>query len=334
MLLSRKAYEILIGPHTPITCKEPGFPKDIVFTTSECGTCKHYKDAKSFIVVFPETSTEYGFLLYAFWGGQMSNFVKLNAVKIHCTDKTPENEIIDSINNADLGCGEQRFKLACAALHIDPKDDSLNEQNLGVFKAICNASEPKKAKAATFKLKDFNAEKWDKESRAAMQWVQMAKLRDPEVRDFLLKLAQIAKDHNILASHVFFAEATAATPAIGDKKAIPADIIWGTGVGLEDLLPLIVKESNSPRLWLSLAGMSQKVPLYPGTNFLGLAINSAFAHLCGRDFEGLAESMEEFIARVKVDGFSYFKYTPHSTSEEPEPKRARSDSPIARTLSA
>ena len=70
----------------------------------------------------------------------MSNFVKLNAVKIHCTDKTPENEIIDSINNADLGCGEQRFKLACAALHIDPKDDSLNEQNLGVFKAICNAS--------------------------------------------------------------------------------------------------------------------------------------------------------------------------------------------------
>ena len=46
--------------------------------------------------------------------------------------------------------------------------------------------------------------------------------------------------------------------------------------------------------------------------------------------------MEEFIARVKVDCFSYFKYTPHSSdsTEEAEPKRARSDSPIARTLSA
>ena len=315
MFLSRKAYEILIGPHAPILCKDPGFPKDIVFISSECGAYKYYKDDKCFILLKLTTSVKLGFMLYAFYGGQMSNFAKLNAVKIHCTDesKTPlEIEIIDNINNADLGCGEQRFKLACAALHIHPKDSVY--ENLEVFEAICNASEPKKAKSATFQLKDFNAEKWDRKSRAAMKWVQMTKLRDPTVRDFLLKLAQIAKDHDILADQVFSVEATKTTPADGDKKEVPADIIWGSGVGVEELLLLVLKEGDCSTLF-NLAG--DKSPLYPGTNYLGLAINDAFRELCGDNFEGLDESMEKFIARIR-DGFNYFKYIP---SDEPEAKR-------------
>ena len=306
MLLSRQAFELIVTPHDPMECKPPNFP-EIVLILSECGTYKYYKDEKFFIVVFLETSTRYGMVVIGFYRGNLSNFSKIG--------------VVYNINGKDVvfHCGEQAFKAACAVAHLNPKDDSLNVKNLEVLKAVLNAPEPRKAKSATFKLEGFDAKMWDVASPEVMYWVQLLKFKDPEFRSFMLKIAQIAKDNGVDADHVFFAEAS------GEE-----DRIWGTGPGanVEELFGMVCKEGNSTKLYNNLVDpRKRREPVdlvFVGSNGLGKAIDQAFRDLAGENFQGLSESMDEFIARVdEFGGFSFFEYD--AATEEPEAKRSRSD---------
>ena len=135
----------------------------------------------------------------------------------------------------------------------------------------------------------------------------------------MLKIAQIAKDNGVDADHVFFAEAS------GEE-----DRIWGTGPGanVEELFGMVCKEGNSTKLYNNLVDpRKRREPVdlvFVGSNGLGKAIDQAFRDLAGENFQGLSESMDEFIARVdEFGGFSFFEYD--AATEEPEAKRSRSD---------
>lgn len=306
MLLSRQAFELIVTPHDPMQCKPPNFP-EIVLTLSDCGTYKYYKDEKFFIVVFLETSTRYGMVVIGFYRGNLSNFSKIG--------------VVYNINGKDVvfHCGEQAFKAACAVAHLNPKDDSLNVKNLEVLKAVLNAPEPKKAKSATFKLEGFDSKMWDVASPEVMYWVQLLKFKDPEFRAFMLEIAQIAKDNGIDADHVFFTEAS------GEE-----DRVWGTGPGanVDELFGIVCKEGNSIKLYNNLVDPKKRREpadlLFVGFNGLGKAIDMAFRDLSGDKFQGLLETMDEFIARVNAfGGFDFFEYD--ATLEEPEAKRSRSN---------
>ena len=343
MFLSTKAYNLLVTSSNVTVCKEPGFAdlETIEFTPFDGG--KYYSDERCFIVVFSATPTTDALMVHSFYRTGLSNFSKIDEVAISCRDPklTPQQlEILDKINNVKLGCNEKRYKLACTAFHLNPKDDSLNEANLNVFEAVLNAAEPKKAKFATHKLANFN-KAWDlpENARDAMDWAQMNRIRDPKTHKFYMGLAKLAWSHNIRRENVFFAEATAdvsaveGTPATTDAPAIEAtkgekaDRIWGTGVGIEPLLASFLKEGNTIPLVKTLRGdkkLGEFTPLYDGKNGLGLSIQVAFGCFCGNDYECIQEEMLETIDRIQeYDGFSFFKYEPEtSDSEEPEAKRS------------
>lgn len=356
MFLSAKAYELLIASKNATVCRDPCFidPSTIAFTSFSGG--KYYKDEKRFIIVLPKTATCPAALLNGFYRTDLSNFSKTDEVEIHCKNPslTPKQvEIIDKINNAKYGCGEKRFKLACAAFHLKP-DDDLNENNLKVVSAILDAAEPIKAKLATFKLENFNKD-WDKVARGAMDWAQMNRLRDPPTYKYLLSLAQIAKDHDVEPKDFFCCEATQDTPATDAvpatadspaktaRKAQKADTIWGTGIGLEDLFEAIVMEGNTEVLHKTMSGYKRSAgdtfypilttrgykkvgdtfyPIFEGKNGLGLSIKSAFERLCGVNYECLSEEHCEAINRIQaLDGFDFLKYEPEDVVE-PEAKRS------------
>ena len=340
MLLSTKAYELLISSQNATECRDPCFvdPATIAFTSMVGG--EYYKDEKRFIIVLSKTATCPAVLLNGFYRTDLSNFSKTDEVEIHCTNPslTPKQvEIIDKINNAKYGCGEKRFKLACAAFHLKP-DDDLNENNLKVVSAILNAAEPVDAKTATFKLENFNKD-WDLVARKAMDWAQMNRLRDPLTHKYFLTLAQIAKDHDIKPEDCFFFEATQDTPATDAvpatadspakkaRKAQKADLIWGTGIGIDDLLNSIVMEGNTEVLHKTVSGYKklfdeEYTPLYKGKNGLGLSIKGAFERLCGVHYECLFEEQWETINRIQAfDGFDFLKYEP-ADAAEPAAKRS------------
>ena len=338
MFLSTKAYELLIASRNATVCKDPCFidPSTIAFTSFSGG--KYYKDEKRFIIVLSKTATCPAALLNGFYRTDLSNFSKTDEVEIHCKNPslTPKQvEIIDKINNAKYGCGEKRFKLACAAFHLKP-DDDLNENNLKVVSAILDAAEPAKAKAATFKLENFNKD-WDQVARGAMDWAQMNRLRDPPTYKYLLSLAQIAKDHDVEPKDFFCCEATQDTPATDAvpatadspakeaRKAQKADRIWGTGIGLDGLFEAIVTEGNTEVLHKTMSGYKRSAgdtfyPIFEGKNGLGLSIKSTFERLCGVHYECRFEEQWETINRIQaLDGFDFLKYEP---DVEPQAKRS------------
>lgn len=328
MFLSTKAFQLLTASKNRTVCKSAGFVdlSKVAFTHFEGG--KYYTNEKTYIVILFKTPTAPARMLNGFYRTNLSNFAGIDEVEIHCRNPkltSEQIEIIDKINNVKLGCSEKRFKLACAVFHLKT-DDSLNEANLKVFEAILEAPEPAKAKFAVFKLENFNKD-WDlpQNARRSMDYATMNRLRDEETRNYLLRLAKLARDHDIKSSDVHFAEATQDEPAIPDtpatdspaikgKKAQKADRIWGTGVGIDDLLKAIKEEGNTERLYKTVCGYKKMageeyIPLYDGKNGLGLSLEQAFGYLCGNDYECRLEGMEEFIYRIQAfDGFDFFKY--------------------------
>jgi hypothetical protein len=318
MILSRQAFELLVTPHGPMQCKPPNFP-EIVFTTSDCGKYKYFKTEKFFIVVFFATSTRDAMIVSGFYRGLFSNFSDCKFVcKIGGQDVT-------------LYCGEQAFKVACAVFHLSPNtirvtsdplvDDSADEQNLKVLKAILDAPEPKDAKRAVYGangLANFNSRGWDEISPQVMYLVQLLKFKNEVFRDFGLKIARIAKEEKVKPENIFVTEAAGSD-----------DRIWGTGPGanVDELFDMVCKEGNSTKLYNNLVDPKKsREPedvVFVGFNGLGKAIEKALCDLIGTDFEGLNETMEEFIARIdEFNGFEIFEYD----AEQPEAKRSRSAS--------
>lgn len=329
MFLSTKAYELLLASKNNTVCRKAKFVdlNTIAFTHFEGG--KFYKDDRSYIVILFKTATSPARMLKGFYRSNLSNFSETNEVEIHCKNPnlTAEQiEVIDKINNTKFGCCEKRYKLACAAFHLKT-DDSLNEANLKVFQAVLDALEPAQAKSATFKLEDFNSE-WDlpQNARKAMDSATLNRLRDEATYKYMHRLAKLAMDHDIKSSDVHFAEATQDIPAVPDtpatddsppikgKRAQRADRIWGTGVGINELLEAIKEEGNTDRLYKTVSGYKKMAgedytPLYDGKNGLGLSLERAFGYLCGTNYECKFEEMWEFINRIQAfDGFDFFKY--------------------------
>ncbi len=313
MLLTRSAFELLIAPHDPMTCKQPNFP-EITLTTSECGKFKFFKQEKFFIVIFIN-----GTMVVGFFGGNISNFSNI--------------DVVYNINGKDvvIECGEKAFKASCAVAHLNHDDDSLNENVLEVLKAVLNAPEPKKAKSATSKLEKFDTEMWDEKSPEVMYKVQLLKFKDPKFRAFMLSLAQLAKDNGVDVDRCFFTEASGEL----DGK-------WGTGPGanVEELFSTICKEGDTAKLLDNLMDPKKRRnpedSIFVGSNGLGKAVDKAFRDLVGKDFQSLSETAEEFAARIeKFGGFELFEY--NAASEEPMFKRIckgpeadiKSDSPVA-----
>jgi predicted NAD-dependent protein-ADP-ribosyltransferase YbiA (DUF1768 family) len=333
MILPRQAFELLVTPHGPMKCKSPNFPS-IKFIVSECGKYKHFKCEKFFIVVFHATSTRNAMMVSGFYQGLFSNFSDCRVVcKIGGQDVT-------------FDCGEQAFKAACAVFHLSPNtiratsdplvDESADEQNLKVLKAILDAPEPKHAKRAVYGangLANFNSKSWDEVSPQVMYWVQLLKFKNAAFRDFGLEIARIAKEEGVKPENIFVTEAAGSD-----------DRIWGTGPGanVSELFEMVCKEGNSVKLYNNLVDpRKSREPedvVFVGFNGLGKAIEHALCDLIGENFEGLDETMEQFIARVdEFNGFELFEYD----LDQPEAKRSRStpssdeaEPTIQRTFSA
>ncbi len=285
-----------------MVCRDPDFP-EIVFTTSDCGKFKYYKDEKFFIIVFLATSVHHGLVLIGFYRGSLSNFSSTN---VSCN--------INGTNVA-IYCGEQAFKAACVVVHFNNNDASYEDMNLDVLKVILNGSKPTDAKFAPKKLTAFDSGLWDQASPDAMYKVQLLKFTDPDFRAFLLKIAQIAKDHDVDAEHCFFAEAAGAE-----------DRIWGTGPGanMDELFSNVCKEGNTIKLFNNLSDPKKRREpedcIFVGLNGLGKAIDKAFRDFVGKDFECFSESTEQFVSRVRASGgFDLFEY--NASSVEPAQKR-------------
>lgn len=312
MLLSRQAFELLLAPRGPMKCKSPGFP-EIVLTLSECGTYKYFKCEKFFTVVFLETCTRDPMMVSGFRHGLLSNFSDCRFV---C--------MIDG-KEVVFDCGEKAFKAACAIFHLSPNsqmDGSSNEKNLKVLEKVLNAETPKDVKNAVYGpdgIEGFRSKEWDDVSPDVMYQVQLLKFKNVDFRDFGLKLAQIAKDHGVKPNMLFITEAVG-----GDN---PTDRIWGTGPGadIDELFELICKEGNSVKLYKNLADPKKtraaEDAVFVGFNCLGKAIEKALQDLIGIDFQGLSETMEEFVTRINLfNGFDLFEVA----MGEPEAKRSRS----------
>jgi predicted NAD-dependent protein-ADP-ribosyltransferase YbiA (DUF1768 family) len=305
MLLSHQAFELITSPHGPMNTKSPNFP-DIVFVVSDCGTYKYFKNEKFFVIVFLATRTRKALMLVGFYRSTFSNFSGIN--------------VVYNINGKDVifDCGEQAFKAVCAIAHLQSKSEPVVEHNLKVLKSILDASEPKGAKQAAYKIQEFDQKMWDGVSPEVMYWVQLLKFKDAEFRNYGLKIAQIAKDNGVEMDNIFFAEA-----------AGKDDRLWGTGPGanVDELFDIVCKEGNTAKLYNNLADpRKSREPedvLFVGFNGLGKAIEQAFDDLLGENFQGLTETMEEFVKRIDaIGGFDFFKFE----TGEPAAKRSRSAS--------
>jgi predicted NAD-dependent protein-ADP-ribosyltransferase YbiA (DUF1768 family) len=283
----------------------PNIP-EIVLTLSECGTYKYFKNEKFFIIVFLATSTRKALTVTGFYQSTFSNF---SGVKLAY-----------NINGKDaiFDCGEQAFKAVCAIAHLRSKAAPTTENNLKVLKDILDASEPKEAKKAGYRIQEFDQKMWDDISPEVMYWVQLLKFKDIEFRNFGLRIAQIAKDEDVELENIFFVEA-----------AGKDDRIWGTGPGanVDEFFEIACKEGNTEKLYNNLLDPKKRREpedvLFVGFNGLGKAIERALCDLIGEDFHGLSESMEEFVNRINaVGGFDFFELE----SVEPETKRFRSAS--------
>ena len=305
-----------------MTCKTPKFP-EIVLEEYERGI-KCFKNEKLYLIAFPESKHSPAMLQYGFYGGDMSNFSGIDAVGVYCDDK-----IRQTLLNLRFDCGEQYFKLMCALLHVDATG-----KNLEVVDAVLDAVEPKKAKFATFKIKDFDREDWDEVSPDAMYFTQMHKMRCPTIRNRMIEVARIAKGHGVLPMHVFFTEntteelgiaavpATETTPAIEGKKGQKADLIWGIGKGVDEFFKIATAEGNVGHLHESLADPENRRGrtnrLFAGKNGLGVAIDQAFLQVVGTNYEFVDETMDEFVRRIMaVKGFDYLQYAPDAPVDAP-----------------
>ena len=325
MFLPANAFKLITAARDNVMdTKAPDFPK---IELIDCGNFKYFKSGKLLVIVFPETSpgAKDGFIVYAFFKRDFSNFSTVKAIAIACDNKRRE-----LLLNARLDCGEHYFKVAASVLFVDPETG----KNLDVLQAVLDAKTPAEAKSAPYKLKDFNKALWDEASLGAMKAAQMYKVRDPIYRNRYLEVAQIARDNGVLPANVFFAEATEVTPAVPAtettkaKPEYPADAIWGTAVGVDRLFE-VLKEGASPELrkyfedpiatsksddCISIDGVRL------GQNRLGVAMKEAFLAVTS-DFDGLYETMEEFLeSGDRMGFFDYFTY-----SEEPDAKRSRSE---------
>jgi hypothetical protein len=305
-----------------VDCKPPNF-LHLEFKPSSCGAFKYLLSDKLFVIVFPETKTgaKDGFMLYAFFKRDFSNFSAVKAKGVVCDDRMRQ-----ALLNVRFDCGEQLFKMLCAILHVDA--DTGN--NLNIMQDVFDAKEPKHAKKATGSIKGFDKRKWDEMSLTAMTAVRMYMNRDPVYYNRNVEIARIAKDHGVMPDNVFFMEATEITPATEDKPEYPADNIWGSAVGVKRLSEYIISENGGKTaaflqyladpIRVSKTGSITLDGVRLGQNRLGVAMKEAFTALVGKDFEHLDEGMDSFILRCMDD------YRFDCIVMEPEPKRARSGS--------
>ncbi len=135
---------------------------------------------------------------------------------------------------------------------------------------------------------------------------QFYKLRDPTYRDRFLEVARIAKEHKVEPRHVYFIEATEATPATDSKPEYPADRIWGSGVGVSRMYEEIAANGITEHLrdYLSDPIRNSKFDntmtidgVKLGSNKLGESMKVVFEALVGRDSKFLDEVMEKFMQR-------------------------------------
>lgn len=311
-VLSQNASKLFLASRAKyMTCKTPDFP-NLEFKLSSCGTFKYFLSDKLYVVVFPETSAgaNDGFMLYAFFKRDFSNFSGVNASGVVCEDK-----IRESLLNVRFDCGEQFFKMMCAILHVD----ATNDENLNVMWDVFNAEEPSKAKRATGSIKGFNKSKWDEVSLAAMTSARMYMNRDPVYRNRNLDIARIAKENGVAVENVLMMEATEITPAVEGvpatettpeikaKPEYPADNIWGSAVGVKRLSEYISEHGKSEALLKYLVDPISASKLEDciaidgvrlGQNRLGVAMMDAFKATVGSNYEFMDEDMDAFINRA------------------------------------
>ena len=345
--LSKNACKLFLAPRDKyMECKTPDFPK-LDFKLSSCGTYKYFLSDKLYVVVFPESApgANDGFMLYAFFKRDFSNFSGVKATGVVCDDKLRQ-----ALLNVRFDCGEQFFKMMCAILHVDPDTD----ENLNIMADVFNADEPSVAKKATNSIKGFNKRKWDNVSLSAMTAARMYMNRDSVYRNRNLEIARIAKENGVRVEKVFMMEATEITPAVEGvpatettpeikaKPEYPADNVWGSAVGVKRLSEYVAEHGKSETLLRYLAdpiGCSKLDDCISidgvrlGQNRLGVAMMFAFKETVGENYEYMDEDMDAFITRCLGNGnFEYlevskdFDAAEFSDSAEPEAKRSRTGS--------
>lgn len=327
MILYPLAFDRIVAPRSAtMDCKPPCF-ESIVFQDSKSSNgqdCKVFKTDRLFVIVYPKTESAPGLLLYGFYRKDFSNFSAVSRHPLKCSDPARQKAL-----NADFACGEQLFKAMCAALFVDDSG-----ANIEVLDKVLEADTPAAAKKATYGIKGFNTVEWDAVSRDVMFAAQMYKLRDVQHFERMAAIYRIAKEYGVEASRCYFFEATEDEPAVPEvpaterapavpaKPARPADKIWGTGKGIGAMFEDIMAEGNTERLRAFLdvndeGAMDYR--LYPGSNYLGAALQKALACV----MQGPAEETHaDFILRVHdANGFDFFE-----CRADPPAKRHCSDS--------
>ena len=334
MLLTEAAFNILTSDCNPpmVKINESDFPKGIVFSKSECGTQLYYLgDYIAILILLPiEGVRSEGSLHYMFYRRCDSNFSAIHGAPITINGK-PVSKI---------HCGEQLFKAGCVLLHMqeDPAEDvdavaddyeARTANRLAVLSHVMGAASPADCKGATGALKPFYADLWDKASFDVMTEVQYWKATDSENHAFKQFLGSLCKDHGIPFTNVGIYEAT-----VPDDKG-RVDRIWGTGVGVADMLAVIREQPDL--YWFSPDGgeVSTGARPFAGKNLLGRALQLAFKRVVGDAGEHLGESVEAYIARVGTESplFVYLPVWERTVSAGSSPLPERSGSKCARTLS-
>jgi len=161
-------------------------------------------------------------------------------------------------------CGEAMFKCACAAFAKDWE----------VFTRVFTSATPLEAKMATKKIKDFDKEGWDAISYQVMLEVQRWKACDVEIFNSLQLIHELSLKSRVKTENVIFMEATS------------KDALWGTGIDVQDIAP-IIESSNTDDI---LSGSIYA----PSENRLGIALTSIFQEVAGK-------SHEDFLSEVSMN---------------------------------
>lgn len=168
------------------------------FFVSKCATLAVVVDVKE------------GLAGILFYKGFFSNFTKLNLPACGIP-------IQQTFQKLFLPCTESLFKLACA-LYLR----SIHEENVpdDIIRTIFDATTPAQVKAATSKIRNFDAAAWDAVSRKVMLYAQLIRFKDPVIFDFVRGLYDsLNRNFNIPPTSVFYVEAAGKN-----------DAKWGCGL--------------------------------------------------------------------------------------------------------
>lgn len=305
--LSRAAFDVLTSEEDrPMPkAKDPSIPH-MTFQKSDCGLYHFFMDERvCVIIVHAVAGVHPGMILTCFYGGVLSNFPRVLDAEWTINGK------LVAFKDA-----EQAFKAACVCGHMDAADETSPKalNLLKVLNTVMSAESPRECKRATDGIprEEFDSVMWDDLSPEVMFQAQLWKFKDSAYYNFVQVVAKEALSRDIPMDRCLFFEA-----------AGKDDMRWGAGLTVREMFDAVTTNLANPAWHFSDLSWDAKPP-FPGTNWLGGSLNSAFLTAVGGNGERIGWTVEQYRELVGSD-FPVFGYTPSCDVEQGDLKRARTE---------